>query len=90
VLRFLFVWISYVIISPPPFFAPFVFQFFPLPLQMYTPSIHLLLQILPHALPVLSIVVCLDPEAKIAIEKHRMDCMRETYFDVRVVRGSKR
>jgi hypothetical protein len=56
---------------------------------MYATPIPLLLQILPHALPVLSIIVYLDPKAKIAIEKRRVDCMRETYFDVRVVRGCK-
>jgi len=44
--------------------APFVFQFSSLPPQMYATLILLLLQILPYALPVLSIVVCLDLKAK--------------------------
>jgi hypothetical protein len=62
--------------------APFVFQFSSLPPQMYATPILLLLQILPHPLPFLSIVVCLDPKAKIAIETHRVNCKQETYFKV--------
>jgi hypothetical protein len=74
----------------PRLFEPFVFQFFSLPPQMCATPILLLLQIIPHALPVLSIVVCLDRKAKTAIKKHRVDCKRETCFDVRVMRGTKR
>ena len=78
----------YVIISPPASSHPSSFNFLP---SLHKCMLTLFSNRYYHTHSPSSPSSCaLTLRRKMAIEKRRVDCMRETYFDVRVVRGSKR